>query len=67
MIEDQIKQIIAQRDESIRMLAEWVVAVNKDSSWDGWDYYYKNAAYSHCLIRDLLDRNIKELMDNLNA
>lgn len=62
MIEDQIKQIIAQRDEAIRMLAEWCVAVDKDSSWDGWDHYYKNAAYGQCLIRDLLDRNMKELM-----
>ena len=61
MIEDQIKQIIAQRDEAIKMLAEWCVAVDKDSYWDGWDEYYKNAAYRHCLIRDLLDKSMNEL------
>lgn len=61
MIEDQIKQIIAQRDEAIKMLAEWCVAVDKDSSWDGWDYCYKRAAYKPCLVRDLLDKSMNEL------
>ena len=59
MIEDQIKELVAQRDCAIKMLAEWCVAVDKKGT--GWDEYYKDAAYRPCLIRELIDFQIKEL------
>lgn len=53
-----------QRNEAIRHIAEWCVAVEVNGSgWDDWDEYYKDAMYHDrkCLasIRDLLKTEIE--------
>ena len=59
MIEGQIKQLVAERNEAIKMLAEWCIAIDKGTSL--WGEPYKNASFRPCLIRDLIDEKIKEL------
>jgi hypothetical protein len=56
-----LEQAIAQRNEAIAMLADWVVRVDVvGTSWDDWDEGYKNAWYRPCGIRSLLDAAIAE-------
>lgn len=51
----------AERDEAVRMLAGWCVAVRKGGTgWDDWDDFYKDAAYRECGIRALLDSAIAQ-------
>lgn len=61
MIEDQIKQIVAERDEAIKMLAEWCIDIDEGKS--PWGECYKNVSFRPCLIRDLIDRKIEELTE----
>jgi hypothetical protein len=43
------------------MLAEWVVAVERNGTgWDDWDEYYKDAAYRETPLRSKLDFAIYE-------
>jgi hypothetical protein len=59
------EQLRLQRDDAIKMLAEWCVAVSENgASWDDWDEYYKNAMYRPCFLRELLDAAIKEELQN---
>ena len=52
-----------QRDDAVYMLAEWCIAVEEDTSWDGWDDCYKNAMYRPCSIRELIDAEIEVQKD----
>jgi len=45
---------------AIDMLACWCIAVEKDSSWDGWDECYKDAAYRDGPLRTMLDKAIAD-------
>lgn len=47
------------RDAAVRLLAEWCVAVDHDSSWDGWDHHYKAARHGGGPLRALLDAAIE--------
>lgn len=51
-------KLLAQRNYAINLLAEWVVDVDNDTSWDGWDENFKEAKYRANLIRDELDYHI---------
>ena len=55
--------LAAERDALLRMLAEWCVAVDNDSSWDGWDHHYKDARYRPGPMREALDAAIQEVID----
>ncbi len=33
----------AHADAMAELMAEWCDAVDRDSSWDGWDYWFKRA------------------------
>lgn len=46
---------------AINMLAAWCVAVEHDSSWDGWDSHYKEASYRPGPLRALLDAEMKRV------
>lgn len=49
-------------DIALRMLAEWVVAIDENGGgWDYWDDYYKEAAYRPNPIREDLDRVINSI------
>lgn len=55
-----IEQLIAERGEAVRMLADWVARVSEvGSGWDDWDEAYKNAGYRPCGIRAILDLEIE--------
>ena len=59
------EQLRLERDEAIKMLAEWCAAVEENGAgWDDWDEYYKNARYRPCFLRELLDTAIKEELQN---
>jgi len=45
---------------AIDMLTCWCLAVEKDSSWDGWDECYKDAAYRDGPLRTMLDKAIAD-------
>ena len=64
LLEEAVDALTAaekQRDEAIRLLAEWVAQVDGNgTSWDDWDESYKDAAYRPCGIRALLDAAITE-------
>ena len=50
------KELTAQRDKAIEMLADWCVAVDeKGTGWDDWDEFYKDAMYRPGPLRELLD------------
>lgn len=52
----RVAELERERDEAIRMLAEWCVMVQiNGSGWDDWDEAYKDAAYRPCGIRELID------------
>lgn len=59
----EIERLRAERDALLRMLAEWCVAVDNDSSWDGWDHHYKYARYRPGPMRAALDAAIQEVID----
>jgi hypothetical protein len=59
----ELDALRAERDALLRMLAEWCVAVDNDSSWDGWDHHYKDARYRPGPMREALDSAIKEVQD----
>lgn len=54
--------------ESIKMLAKWCVAVDKNgTSWDDWDEHYKNASYRDTnpeILRKLIDDQIEKEKDD---
>lgn len=58
---------------AIAYLGEWVMAVNRDSSWDGWDEHYKDAYYDsesrkspvNTLVREYIAANQSEDEDFL--
>ena len=59
------EQLRLERDDAIKMLAEWCAAVEENGTgWDDWDEYYKNARYRPCFLRELLDAAIKEELQN---
>jgi hypothetical protein len=62
-VEPFVAALRAERDALLRMLAEWCVAVDNDSSWDGWDHHYKDARYRPGPMREALDSAIKEVQD----
>lgn len=56
---NELQMIINERNEAVKMLAEWCVAIDKNGAgWDSWDEHYKKARHHPCLIRDLLDDEI---------
>lgn len=55
----EISALTKQRDTAIAMLAAWCLAVEEDSSWDGWDEHYKDAGFRPCTIRDLIDAELE--------
>jgi hypothetical protein len=55
-----IEQLIQERDEAVKLLADWVARVSEvGSAWDDWDEAYRNAAYRPCGIRSILDLEIE--------
>jgi hypothetical protein len=40
-----LKKVTAERDFAINALAEWALAVDEDSSWEGWSENYKDVRY----------------------
>jgi len=59
------EQLRLERDDALKMLAEWCAAVKENGAgWDDWDEYYKNAMYRPCFLRELLDAAIKEELQN---
>lgn len=58
---------------AIAHLGEWVMAVSRDSSWDGWDEHYKDAHYDsesrkspiNTLVREYIVANQSEDEDFL--
>ncbi len=59
-VEEVKPTVEAERDEAVRMLAEWVAMVERGTGWDDWDEGYKDAAYRPSIIRALLDAAIVE-------
>ena len=50
-----------ERDVAIRLLAEWVCAIDRNgTSWDDWDECYKDAKYRESPIRELMDKAINK-------
>ena len=41
--------------EAVKLLGEWCAAVDRDNSWDGWDYFYKKAAWGTGVSPELHD------------
>jgi len=57
----ECNELETKYQEAIRMLAEWVVAVEQNGSgWDDWDEYYIDASFRPCLNRQDLDNQIYE-------
>ena len=59
--------LLAQLDAAITLLAEWSMAVERESSWDGWDSHYKNAHYNPGPLRALIDTKIAALSAKRDA
>lgn len=58
----EVSKLTAQRDEAIKMLAEWCYAIqNKGTKWDDWKEQYKDASYRDCMNRELIDAAIESL------
>jgi hypothetical protein len=50
---------------ALELLANWVNMVQYNGTgWDDWDEGYKDAWYRPCLIRQDLDKAIKESKEN---
>lgn len=53
---EELDELARQRDEAVRMLADWCDAVRDNGTgWDDWDEHYKDAAWRQCGIRELID------------
>jgi len=39
----EVAALTKERDAALTLLAMWCLAVERDSSWDGWDHHYKNS------------------------
>lgn len=52
------KRLRAALEGSIQLLAGWCIAVDRDSTWDGWDEFYKDAAYRPGPLRKMIDAAI---------
>ncbi len=58
--QELVEQLIRERDEAVKLLADWVARVSEvGSRWDDWDEAYKNAGYRPCGIRSILDLEIE--------
>ena len=48
-------------DLAVTLLAKWSKAVHKNSSYDSWDSYYKDAMWNNNPLRELIDKKIEVL------
>lgn len=60
-----VSRVISERDEAVRLLAEWCVMVDRNGAgWDDWDEGYKAAMYRDTPIRSLLDAAIRKASED---
>lgn len=62
LIAERLDELERQRDEAVRHIAEWCVAIDVNGSgWDDWDDYYKDAMYREKALPEIRGLLVKEI------